>query len=160
MNKTCTLAAIALLSLVGPAAQAKILAHAERPGTFAWYSSGSQTAIPLLPGYDITSLTVTNTKSKTTNYVLTFSAQCAVYGTSTGWLDIDITLNGTALEPTVGSSDAFCPSNGLYSWSNWTRPSITVVVPLQPGDNTIQVLGRVTGATAGQLGYTSLVVHD
>jgi hypothetical protein len=161
MTTTRTLAAVALLSVLGTAAQAKIVANAVRPGTFAWYSTNTQHAIPLVPGYDVTSLTVKNSKSKSVDHVLTFSAQCTAYGDAGGWMDIDITVNGNAVSPTAGSSDAFCSVGATYSFTQWTRPSISVVIPLLPGDNVIQVLGRVNGgATAGQLGHTSLVVHD
>ncbi|MEK8034168.1 hypothetical protein AACH06_25360 [Ideonella sp. DXS29W] len=156
MMNTRTLAAVALLSLIGTSGQAKILANAERTGNFELTTSGTQVPLPLLTGSDVTTLTVRNPKSKTTNYVLTFSAKCNAWGSlGTGWVDIDITINGQVLPLTEGLNDAFCNAD-----TQAVRPSITLVVPMLPGDNAIQVLGRISGSTGGSLGYTSLVIHD
>src|SRR5262245_50796702 len=53
--------------------------------------------------------------------VLTYSAECIVYGAEGGggWLDLDIYVNGVVVAPTVGSSDIFCSQNG-----GWSRASI------------------------------------
>lgn len=152
-------ATAATLTLIGAAAEAKVLAFATRASNFSFTSA---TALVPLDASGTTTLTVTNPKAKAVNYVLTYSAECAAIGGSTNaWLDLDVMVNGSAVAPTSGSADAFCASNGGASYGNWLRPSITLVVPLLPGANSIQIQGRLdNGATGGWLGDSSLVVTD
>lgn len=96
--------------------------------------------------------------------VLTYTAECAVNapaGNNTAWLDLDIVVNGAAMPPTVGASDAFCSANGTLGFDGWDRHSITLVIPVVEGANTIRVQARGNaGATGLWLGDSTLVVHD
>jgi hypothetical protein len=94
--------------------------------------------------------------------VLTFSAECAVDGGATAWLDLDVIVNGVAVSPTIGNSDAFCSGAGSTSSNDgWVRPSITVVIPVVGGNNSVRIQARPNnGATSVWIGDSSLVVHD
>ena len=87
--------------------------------------------------------------------VLHYSAVC-IAGGSTGWIDIDIVVNGVVVAPTVGNFDPFCsPDSGLI------RAAITVRIQGIAGNNTVQIIGRRNGGTTiMQLGYSSLLVFD
>jgi hypothetical protein len=97
--------------------------------------------------------------------VLTFSAECAVdapAGNTITWLDIDVIVNGVAVSPTAGNLDAFCSGAGAAGPGDaWVRPSITVVIPVVGGNNSVRIQARANnGAAGGWIGDSSLVVHD
>jgi hypothetical protein len=154
-----TFAAIAALALLGTAgsANAAIKASGTNPSNFSWTTP---TALIPINGAG-TSITVSNTKA--TKLIITFSAECSAdagAGVTSGWVDVDLLLNGVAISPTNGSSDAFCSPDGITGHGSWVRPSVTTVVTAPPGVSTISVLGRLTGVTGGWLSDTSVVVQN
>lgn len=155
-SKLIVLATAALLAVT---AHAKVLTSGTFPANFTFTSTTSKTPLPLNTG--ATSLVFRAAKAGT--FVLTFSAECAAdNGTSStsGWVDVDVEVNGVVVSPTVGSSDAFCSPNGTVGHDGWVRASISVPVNLVAGSNTVRVLGGLNGLTSGWIGDTAIVVHD
>jgi hypothetical protein len=69
-------------------------------------------------------------------------------------------MNGVAIAPSAGSPDAFCSSNSTLGFDGWVRGSITLVVPVAFGANTLTVQGRLnSGATGGWFGDTATVIE-
>jgi hypothetical protein len=154
-----SLLAAAALSLLATAASAKILASGTYSSNFSFATSG--TYVPITSG-GATVLTVNAAKAG--RYVLTFSAECstdAPAGNNGAWTEIDIEVNGVAVAPTAGTSDGFCAADGTAGFSGWVRPSVTTVISLNAGANSVRVLGKFqAGATAGWLSDSAIVVHQ
>ncbi|MBN8487481.1 MAG: hypothetical protein J0M20_07130 [Burkholderiales bacterium] len=150
---------IALAAVCSSAVEAKVLANAVHAGNFSF-----STATALVPLNDAgnTTISVENKKTKAIDAVLTFSAECAALSsTAAGWLDLDVLVNDVVITPTAGNLDAFCPYQVGTSFSSWVRPSITMVVPLAPGVNTVKVQARLnSGPTQGWVSDTALVITD
>lgn len=153
------LLAVAALSLLASAASAKVLLGVTRASNFTF--TASATPVPLNSGG---ATTISFNAGKAGTYVLTYSAECSADSggnNNTGWVDIDIRINGVTVAPTVGTSDAFCSPDGFAGTSGWVRPSITVPVTLIAGVNTVQILGNIFApVTTGWLGDSSLVIHQ
>ncbi|MBQ0932165.1 hypothetical protein [Ideonella alba] len=148
-----------LAALASSAVEAKILANAVRATNFSFTTA---TALVPLNAAGDTTITVQNNKARTVNAVLTFSAECAALApTAGGWLDLDVLVNDVAIAPTAGNTDAFCPYQVGTTINSWVRPSITMVVPLQPGANTVKIQARLDfGVTTGWVSDTALVITD
>jgi hypothetical protein len=148
---------VALLAVAIPVAAA-ISLSAVRPGNF----SSASTPGVLVPLDSTGAVTLTLNAGAGGRRVLTYSAECSVdapAGNHSAWLDIDVLVNGVAQPPTVGTADGFCGANGVAGFDHWTRHSITLVIPVRVGANTIQILARGNaGATGLWLGDSSLVV--
>lgn len=159
MNFSRQLLAVAALSLIASAASAKVIASGNYPSNFTYATSGTYT--PLVSN-GATTLTVNAPKAGI--YVITYSAECTVdapAGNNFAWVDIDLEVNGAAVAPTVGTSDAFCSADGVAGFGGYVRASVTTVAQLVAGANTVRVLGKFQGgATGGWLGDTSIVVHQ
>jgi hypothetical protein len=83
-----------------------------------------------------------------------------VVGPAGSWLDIDIYLNGVVVPVTASNGDAFCGVGATAGFSGHRRQSISVAIQPRPGENTIQIVGRLnSGATEGIIGDTSLLVY-
>ncbi len=138
---------------------AKVFGSAVRPGNFLF--SDPSAVLPLTTSPGSTGLPITVTKAGI--YLLTYSAECSVdaaVGALTPYLDLDIIVNGVAVEPTSGNQDAFCSSNGSGGHGQYLRASITVPVTLVAGLNSIRILARLNGAVEGWIGDSSLVIHQ
>ncbi|HSI51576.1 MAG TPA: hypothetical protein VLA61_25180 [Ideonella sp.] len=159
MKTTRNLIAVAALSVLASAASAKIIASGNYPFNFSY--AVNPTFLPLSAGG---ATTFTFNATKAGRYVLTFSGECstdAPAGNTAAWVEIDLVVNGVTVAPTVGTSDAFCGANGTLGFDGWVRPSITTVVSLLAGANTLRIKGGFqAGATAGWLSDTSWVIHQ
>lgn len=148
-----------LLSVAATGVSAKVLLGVTRAGNFTY--TASATAVPLNGGG---ATIISFNASKAGTYVLTYSAECSAdngAATNSGWIDLDVKINGVTLAPTIGTSDAFCSPDNVAGTSGWVRPSITMPVTLIAGVNTVQILGNVFApVTTGWLGDSALVIHD
>jgi hypothetical protein len=159
MKRARQLLALAALSVLASAASAKVIGFGTYANNFSYNVSG--TFVPVT-STGATQLTVNAAAAG--RYVITFSAECSVdapAGNNFAWVDIDLMVNGVAVSPTAGTSDAFCSADGVAGFGGYSRPSITVVAPLNAGANAIRVLGKFqAGATAGWISDSSLVVQQ
>ena len=150
MKKLAILATGAALAALSLSAQASFRLNATRPGNFS--STATSVAVPLnAAGATLLSFNLTANKK----LVLSYSAECQGGGTS-GWVDIDVVVNGVAVAPTAGSSDAFCSAGN----AGWVRPAITVQIQGITGNIQIQIIGRRTRTTTMWFGDSALVVFD
>ncbi|MGM9487084.1 hypothetical protein [Ideonella sp. YS5] len=146
-----------LLSLAAGAASAKVLASATRSTNFTYTADG--TPVPL---NDSGSTSMVFNVAKAGTYSLTYSAECSAdngANSNSGWVHLDLEVNGVVVAPTVGSSDAFCSPDNVAGSSGWVRVSITVPVRLLAGNNTVRVLGGLVSVSTGWLGDTALVIQ-
>lgn len=161
MNKYTNFAVASLMALaVSTAAtpsQARIVASATNASNFSF--TAATALVPINAG----ATSIVFNSNNTGQAVVTFSAECAVNaatGANAAWVDIDILRNGAAISPTSGSGDAFCTANGTAGFDGWVRASITLVVPLVIGNNTITIQGRLNnGATGGWISDSAIVVE-
>lgn len=149
------LCGLALAAVASVPLYAKVVQDATHPGNFTFTAAG--TLIPLNGG-GATSLSV-NAKGK---LVISYSAECETTG---AWLSIEILVDGVALSPTAGTSDAFCSDQDVQeSLDSWTTATYVVATPtLLAGVHTVQIKGTVVangGASdTGWLGDSSIVVE-
>ena len=93
-------------------------------------------------------------------FAITYAAECAEAGSPGNWVSLQILVDGVALDPTAGTSDAFCSGNSTAGFDGWATQSITVVTPaLGTGGHTLQVQATDVGTAGGWLGDSSLVVQ-
>jgi hypothetical protein len=143
------------LVAVAVTAFAAVKLTATRSNNFTWTSPTA--AIPLNDGG--ATVIAWNEAAKGTRW-LSYSAECSAEGGPSGWIDIDVIINGVAIKPTAGSSDGFCsPNNTTTSGDGWTRASITLAIPVKAGLNNVQILGRLDFVTGGWLGDSALVIN-
>ena len=145
---------LALAAVASVPLYATIVLAARHPGNFTFTVAG--TPVPItIAGATFVQF------SGSGRHAIAFSAECETTG---AWLSIEILVDGVALAPTAGSSDAFCTdgktAEGL---DGWVTASTTVATPtLASGVHTVQVRGTVVanGGTSdtGWLSDTSLVV--
>ena len=147
-----------LLAAGASTVSAKVLLGVTSPGNFTY--TVTNTPAPIAGA----ATSVTFNASKAGTYVLTYSAECSAdngAATNSGWVHLDIEINGVVQAPTVGSSDAFCSPDNVAGSSGWVRPSISIPVRLVAGANTVRVLGGFAApVTTGWLGDSALVIHD
>ena len=148
----------ALLIAAALPVSAKVVAAGTNPTNFSYAATG--TYVPINGGATTLNVTV----PKAGRYVLTFSAECSVSepaGNTNAWVEVDIEVNGVAVSPTAGTSDALCSADGVAGFGGWVRPSVTTVVTLAAGANTVRVKGGFqNGAVGGWLSDTSIVIHQ
>lgn len=150
-----------LLSVAATGASAKIYASGTSLGNGAAAPyTVNNTPVPLNGAATVLSFN----SSKAAKAMLTFSAECSASNgtvTPSGWVEIDIEVNGVIVSPTTGSSDAFCAPNDTAAHDAWIRPSITVPVNVVAGANTVRVLGKfVAPVNSGWLADTAIVIND
>lgn len=154
-----TLVAALLIGAVG-AAVAGVRVNAVRPSNWS-VASAAPVFVPL---NSAGATTITFNSTVAGRKVLTYSAECSITapaGNTSAWLDLDILVNGVTMPPTVGSSDAFCGANSTAGYDGWMRNSITIVIPVVVGANTIRIQARGNAGTTGLwLSDSALVVHD
>jgi hypothetical protein len=152
-----SLSAAALPAVTAPAS-AVVAAFGFHTFSFTFSPPGSLLPIAIGAG-----TSVAFTLPAQANVAVTFSAECSVEapaGDFSSYVDVDVLIDGVAVPPTAGTSDAFCSANGTAGFDSWVRPSITVVKLLAAGPHSVSVFGRPsTGATRGYLGITSVVVE-
>jgi len=158
----CYAAAGALTLIASTQASANIISAVT--ATTDWFIRSP--GLLVIPGTTSSSFTL----PQGARFGVTFSSECSVNapaGNGGSWTDVDIVVLNTAgavvatLAPTVGSSDAFCSSNGTAAFDGWEFNSVTAVggPNLPPGTYRVQVRARLNnGATDGQFGERSLVV--
>jgi hypothetical protein len=155
-------AAVALaLAGVTAAAHAGVKADAVRTGNFET-TSVSGVFVPL---NDAGATTLSFNLGSAGKKVLTYSAECNVSGAAgndSAYLELDIIVNGITVAPSLGSTDAFCTSDGDTNIvDNWTRASITIAIQGIAGNNTVRIVARGnSGAMYLWLGDSALVVYD
>lgn len=159
---TAAAAAVSLAGLAG-GASAEVLNSSYYTGN--WSFETATAAVPLGRANDGSAKTVIKVKPPAKGlYSLTYSAECSVEAPANNdyaWVDIDVIINGVAIQPTLGSNDAFCSADGSVGFSGWHRASITLAVPLKAGTNEITIQARlISGATGGWLGDSALVIDD
>lgn len=160
MNKTTrNLMAVAALAVLSSVASAKVIASGTYAANFSY--AVNPTYVPITPT-GLTTLTFNVTKAG--RYVLTYSAECSVNEPAanvSAWVEIDVEVNGVAVAPTLGTSDGFCGADGVAGFAHWTRPSVTTVVSLVAGTNTVRIKGGFqAGATGGWLSDSAIVIHQ
>jgi hypothetical protein len=147
-----------LLSIGATSASAKIMLAVSSPGNFTYAASGTPAPI------SGAATSVTFFAQKAGTYLLSYSAECSAdngAATNSGWVHIDVEINGVVQAPTVGASDAFCSPDNVVGSSGWVRPAITMPVTLVAGNNTVRVLGGlVSPATTGWLGDSALAIWN
>jgi len=151
---------LAAACLVGTSisASAEVARSATRNGNFTF---ATPTVLVPLNNNDKTKLGFRFRDTPEGWRIITYSAECAVAGTATAWIDIDIIVDGNVIPPTDSSSDAFCSGNHTAGFDGWATQSITVAVQLGQGNHRIQIRGRLNGgATGGWLSDSSLVIYD
>jgi hypothetical protein len=156
---TCLAAVASAAALFVPSvASADFLKRSFHAANFSFTSP--TVLVPINSGATVLSFTLTAPDV----IVVTFSAECSVNapaGNSGAWVDIDLRLDGVAIVPTAGTSDAFCGADGVSGFGHWTRVSITTAVSVPAGTHTISVLGRLNfGATGGLISDSSLVLEQ
>jgi hypothetical protein len=129
---------------------AKVVTNATNPSNFTFTGT---VLVPLTSG----GATAVSFSGKG-RHAISFSAECETTGS---WVSIQILLDGAALAPTAGTSDAFCSDhNDNDSLDAWTTAHYTVATPsLGAGVHTVQIQASVVGGGTGWLGDTSLVVE-
>ncbi|MES2354603.1 MAG: hypothetical protein V4568_09420 [Pseudomonadota bacterium] len=160
--KASVTSVLALLAATEASADA-IISHT-RAGNFTFAGPGPA-AVPIAPGVFQTPA-FANAASQ--RFLVLYTAECSVDAANQGtWLDLDIqavnvaTGAVTVLAPTVGTSDAFCTSNGTAGQDNWHMNAVNAVGGggLPAGNYVIRVVGKVQGgAGQGWLGDSSLTV--
>jgi len=144
---------LALAAVASVPLYAAVVVAARHPGNFTFTAAG--TLIPIT-GTGATFVQF----SGSGRHAISFSAECETTG---AWLSIEILVDGVALPPTVGSSDAFCTDGKTpEGLDGWTTASYTVATGiLSSGVHTLQIRGTViaNGGTSdtGWLSDTSLV---
>jgi hypothetical protein len=130
---------------------AKLVADATRTGNHLF--TGVNQTIPLTNG-GATTLTF----SGKGRHLISYSAECETDGT---WLSIEILVDGVAVAPTAGGSDAFCSDhNDNDSNDAWAVSHYRVATPnLASGNHTVQVRATVFGIASGWLGDSALLIE-
>ncbi len=93
--------------------------------------------------------------------VITYTAHCSAEGPKTGFVDIDIEVDGIEISPTNVPGDVFCSADDTLANDSLVHATIIGVKTLDPGNHTVQVFATATGgATQFQLGSSTLVVQE
>jgi hypothetical protein len=158
---TLRTAALALaLTAAAAAAHAGVKASAIRAGN--WFASSPAEVFVPLDAAGATTLTFNLGSGG--KKLLTYSAECAVdasVGETSGYLELDIYVNGVVVVPTGGSYESFCSSNGTTGFDGWVRTSITVPIKGIAGTNTIRIKARGNLFARGLwLGDSALAIYD
>ena len=150
MTKLPILVTAAAFAAIAVPAHAAFKISATRTGIFL--SSTGGVALPLNDaGATTRSFNLPSAKAMVLNY----SATCSVGGTS-GYVEIDIVVNGAVVAPTVGPDDAFCSTE-----SRITRAAISVRIQGNAGTNVVQIIAWLhAGATPMVIRNSSLLVFD
>ena len=155
--------AVLALALTSAAATAHAGVKASAVTSTNWAQfSPAEVFVPL---NDAGATTLTFKLSSAGKKILTYSAACAVggqAGITTGYVHLDIYVNGVVIAPTGGNSDTFCTADGTTSTVDGAvRASITVPIQGISGNNTIQIKATGNyGATGFLLGHSALVIYD
>jgi hypothetical protein len=96
-------------------------------------------------------------------FMISYSAECVVHGTTNQYISLEIVLDGNVLPPTAGFADAFCGAQNLTEFNDgWVTAHYSVPTPqLALGVHTVQIRALVVnsgGEFTGSLGQTSLIV--
>jgi hypothetical protein len=150
------LCGMALASLMAVPVWAKVVASAVRSTEF-----GFGPAITTIPLTDAGALSLSF--SGQGKFMISYSAECAVHGTTNQYVSIEIIVDGTVLPPTTGFADAFCGAmNGTEFNDGWVMAHYSVPTPtLTLGVHTVQIRALVVNSGnvfTGSLGNSSLVV--
>ncbi len=92
--------------------------------------------------------------------MIIFNAECAVDGSNSDWVEIDILVDGVAVGPSA-SDNAFCTGHTTGSGfaDTWVSASTVVPMDFEPGNHTIEVLAFLGNAgTSWRIDDLSLTV--
>lgn len=102
--------------------------------------------------------TLTFRVKKRSEVVILFNAECAVRGTTGGWINLDILVDGVAVPPS-DQDNAFCAGKGTTKLDEWASNVVNAVVKLEAGDHDVQVnVNAYGGVTEYRIDDTSLIV--
>ena len=150
MKTSAIFATGAALMAISMSAQAAIKLNATRLGLF--YSANPVVNVPL-NNAGATSLSFNLPANK--KLVLSYSARCFATGTS-GWVDIDIIVNGNIVVPTADIDDPFCNAD-----EGPTIGSMTLEIQGIAGNNTVRISAKRNGSVTGVVfGISALLVFE
>ena len=150
MKTSGIFATAVVLAATSMSAHAAIKLNATRLGVFS--SSNPVWNVPL---NDVGATTLSFNLPANKKLVLSYSAVCRATGTS-GWVDIDIIVNGNSVVPTADNNDPFCnPAESP------TIGSMTLQIQGIAGNNTVRISAKlVPGTTQMLFGNSALLVFD
>ena len=159
MNKTGPILAGVALAGMALFAHAAVKFSATREGFLEL--TNESFAIPL---NDLGATTVTFNLPAAKKVLLTYTAVCAVSGSS-GTQDprvhLDIVVNNSTVAPTRGNRDIFCSGNHTSIADAYATHTISTAISGKKGANTVMVIGGRLGAAGYvSIGNSSLVISD
>ena len=148
--------AVAVLGLAPPAA-ADIL----KAFTFGLEAVNSTKSNVPLNGASATSVSFNVAGSSNKRIAITYSATCAAGGSASGFIDIDIEVDGNEISPTDTSGETFCQGDATAGADTFVRATIIGVKTLAPGQHTVEVFAEpLGGASSWQVGLSTLLTQD
>lgn len=147
----------AALSCAAGAASADVL----KATTFSGDASGAARGALPLTSSNATSVTFRIPGNRRERIVITYTAHCSAEGPVSGFVDIDIEVDGIEISPTNVPGDIFCSTDNTAGMDSWVHASIIGVKTLDPGNHTVEVFATATqGATGFQLGSSTLLIQE
>ncbi len=159
MGKSASFIAAAALMAVSLSAHAVVKFSATRAGV--WYTSNESFTVPL---NDLGATSVTFNLPAAKKVLLTFTASCAIWGSSTTadpYVHLDVIVNNATVSPTHGDVDAFCSGNQTTQVDAFAAHTIAIAIAGKKGANTVRIVGgRKNAAIEVWLKSSSLVISD
>jgi hypothetical protein len=150
MKTSINFATAVALAAISMSAQAAIKLNATRLGVF-----GSSNPVWNVPLNDAGATTLSFNLLANKKLVLSYSAVCHATGT-TGYVDIDIIVNGNSVVPTADNNDPFCNAAEAH-----TIGSMTLQIQGIAGNNTVRISAKlIPGATHMSFGNSALLVFE
>jgi hypothetical protein len=129
--------------------------------TFPLDASGSSRAALPLNGASATSNSFSVPGTVNKKIAVTYSATCAAGGSASGFVDIDIVVDGKEISPTDTSGEVFCQGDATAGADTFSRATIIGIKSLKPGQHTVEVYAEpLGGATSFQIGAATLLIQD
>ena len=148
--------ALALLCLTQPASADIIKAV-----TFGLEATDTTRNKVPLNGASATSVSFNVSGNNNKKIAITYSATCAAGGSASGFIDIDIEVDGNEISPTDTSGETFCQGDSTAGADTFVRATIIGVKTLTPGQHTVEVFAEpLGGATSWQVGLSTLLIQD
>jgi hypothetical protein len=158
-KKTGPILAGVAFAAVALSAHAAVKFSATREGFFT--TSNESFTIPL---NDLGATTVKFNLPAAKKVLLTYTAVCAVTGSSSAtlpYVHLDIIVNGSTVAPTRGDFDSFCSGNHTSVADGYTTNTVAMAISGKKGANTVTIVGGAKyspGYVA--IGNSSLVISD
>lgn len=155
-SRPCAVLALAALTVLAAPLSAKVIKYVSNAGNFSFTDDSV-----FLELNDSGSTEISFQGGSGQKLVaITFSAECSAAGDPDGWVNIDILVDGEAVEPTQIDEDAFCSGNGAAEAGEggWVTASRTVAKKLGPGQHKVRVRATLEDTTQGWIGDSSLTI--